>query len=100
MEFDVYGVGNALVDIQARVADEVLERLGFNKGIMTLVDEAAQLRVLGELEGTDINRCAGGSAANTVIAVADFGGKAAYAGRSVTTPSASSACATCAKWGS
>jgi sugar/nucleoside kinase (ribokinase family) len=81
MEFDVYGVGNALVDIQARVADGVLERLGFNKGIMTLVDEAAQLRVLGELEGTDINRCAGGSAANTVIAVADFGGKAAYAGK-------------------
>lgn len=81
MSLDVFGVGNALVDIQARVSDDVVERLGYPKGGMSLVDEAAQLRVLGELEGADISRCAGGSAANTIIAVADFGGKAAYAGK-------------------
>lgn len=81
MSLDVFGVGNALVDIQARVADAVVERLGYPKGGMSLVDEAAQLRVLGELNGADISRCAGGSAANTIIAVADFGGKAAYAGK-------------------
>ena len=81
MGFDVYGVGNALVDIQARVAEDVLTRLGYPKGIMTLVDDATQLRVLTELHGLPITRCAGGSAANTIIAVADFGGKAAYAGK-------------------
>ena len=81
MPVDVFGVGNALVDIQARVPDSLLERLGYSKGCMTLVDEAAQLRVLGELDGADISRCAGGSAANTIIAVADFGGRAAYAGK-------------------
>lgn len=81
VKYDVYGVGNALVDIQARVTDETLQRLGFPKGVMTLVDEATQGRVLSELQGATINRCAGGSAANTVIGVADFGGSAAYAGK-------------------
>lgn len=79
--YDVYGVGNALVDIQARVSEETLERLGFARGVMTLVDEQTQLRVLSELDQAGISRCAGGSAANTVLGVADFGGKAAYAGK-------------------
>lgn len=81
MSYDVYGVGNALVDIQAQVSDALLEKLDFAKGIMTLVDEPTQQSVLSELAGSSINRCAGGSAANTVIGVADFGGKAAYAGK-------------------
>ncbi|QDT40234.1 5-dehydro-2-deoxygluconokinase [Gimesia alba] len=81
MQYDVYGVGNALVDIQARVSDATLEKLGFAKGIMTLVDEETQQKVLGELDGAPISQCAGGSAANTVLGVADFGGNAAYAGK-------------------
>jgi sugar/nucleoside kinase (ribokinase family) len=81
MTYDVLGVGNALVDIQAQVSDDVLERLKFPKGMMTLVDEQTQQGVLSALDGQPIHRCAGGSAANTVIGVADFGGKAAYAGK-------------------
>ena len=81
MKYNVYGVGNALVDIQARVSDEVLNRLDFQKGIMTLVDEETQRRVLSGLDGVRINRCAGGSAANTVIGIAQFGGLAAFAGK-------------------
>ena len=81
MAFDVYGVGNSLVDIQARVDDPFLERIGFAKGIMTLVDEAAQQHVLAQLSGTPTNRCAGGSAANTIMGVVDFGGRGAYAGK-------------------
>ncbi len=81
MSFDVYGIGNALVDIQAQVSDALLEKLGYAKGMMTLVDEPAQQAVLSELDGASIHRCAGGSAANTIIGLADFGGKAAYAGK-------------------
>lgn len=81
MHYDVYGVGNALVDIQAQVSDDLLEKLGFAKGIMTLVDEETQQKVLGELDGAPVTQCAGGSAANTMLGVADFGGKAAYAGK-------------------
>jgi sugar/nucleoside kinase (ribokinase family) len=79
--FDVFGVGNALVDIQAKVDDALIERLKLDKGIMTLVDEDVQASVLGELNGRSLNRCAGGSAANTIVAVAEFGGSAAFVGK-------------------
>lgn len=81
MSYDVYGVGNALVDIQAMVSDETLTALNFSKGIMTLVDESVQSQVLSKLAGQQITRCAGGSAANTIMGIADFRGRAAYAGK-------------------
>ncbi len=81
MKYDVVGVGNALVDIQAQITDEWLGLTGFEKGIMTLVDDADQVAVLGRLHGVPLNRCAGGSAANTIVGVADFGGRAAYIGK-------------------
>lgn len=78
---DVLGVGNALVDIQARVPDSLLPQLGINKGIMTLVDDARQAEVLGKLGGRSLHRCAGGSAANTIVALADLGASAGYVGK-------------------
>jgi sugar/nucleoside kinase (ribokinase family) len=81
MKYDVFGVGNALVDIQARVSENWLAGTGFDKGIMTLVDDGQQGAVLERLSGIHLHRCAGGSAANTVVGVVDFGGKAAYAGK-------------------
>lgn len=81
MKYDVYGVGNSLVDIQAQVSEQVVESLGFPKGSMTLVDEAMQTKVLGSVAGVPFHRCAGGSAANTILGIADFGGKPVYAGK-------------------
>ena len=81
MKYDVYGVGNALVDIQAQVSDELLDETGFDKGIMTLADDDRQQSVIAKIAGLPLNRCAGGSAANTIVGVADFGGKAAYVGK-------------------
>ena len=80
-KIDVLGVGNALVDIQARVEDALLPDLGIGKGIMTLVDDSRQADVLGSLGGRPLHRCAGGSAANTIVALADFGGSAGYVGK-------------------
>lgn len=84
MTFDVYGVGNPLVDIQAHVPDELLGRLGYHKGIMTLVEQPAQQDILSALEGRPISRCAGGSAANTMQGIAQFGGNGVYAGKTGT----------------
>jgi len=81
MKYDVYGVGNALVDVQAVVDDQFLAGTGFDKGIMTLVDDVQQQKVLNGLSGLTLHRCAGGSAANTGVGVADFGGNAAYVGK-------------------
>ena len=36
-EFDVFGMGNSLIDIQAFVNDEFLSGIGVNKGIMHLI---------------------------------------------------------------
>lgn len=81
MGYDVYGVGNALVDIQARVGDEFVEQLQLDKGIMKLVDDASQQGVLAQLEGIPLHRCAGGSAANTVVGLVELGGTAAFVGK-------------------
>lgn len=59
----------------------IFATLPYSKGIMTLVDDATQVQVLSQLNGASISRCAGGSAANTIIGVADFGGKGAFAGK-------------------
>ena len=81
MSIDVYGIGNALVDIQSCVPDALLAEVDFAKGIMTLVDDAKQADVLGRLDAASLNRCAGGSAANTIAAVSDFGGTTAFVGK-------------------
>lgn len=81
MKYDVYGIGNALVDVQVQVTDQILAQTNFEKGIMTLVDDQQQQSVLQSLTELPVNRCAGGSAANTIVGVADLGGKAAYCGK-------------------
>src|SRR5204863_7959705 len=78
---DVYGVGNALVDVQVRVDEDFIVRHGLTKGHMELVDARRQAQVLAALAGHPINRCSGGSAANTVVGVAELGGRAGYCGK-------------------
>jgi sugar/nucleoside kinase (ribokinase family) len=77
--FDVCGIGHALVDIQYSVTLEKLEELGVDKGVMTLVDGETQRAIVAGLDATPVNRASGGSAANTMITVACFGGRAHYA---------------------
>ncbi len=81
MKYDIFGVGNALVDVQVQVTDDIVVQSGFDKGIMTLVGDDQQQGVLQSIEGHPLNRCAGGSAANTIVGVAEFGGQAAFCGK-------------------
>tara|TARA_R110002111_G_scaffold194081_1_gene260270 strand:+ start:341 stop:1333 length:993 start_codon:yes stop_codon:yes gene_type:complete len=75
---DVYGIGAALVDTEIEISDAELTILGIEKGVMTLVDEARQLELIKHLDNHLVmaKRASGGSAANTIMAVASFGGKA------------------------
>lgn len=77
--YDVYGIGHALVDLQYAVDPDQLRTLGVDKGVMTLVDGARRAAVLQGLGAEPVKRASGGSAANTVITVARFGGRAYYA---------------------
>jgi len=77
-EFNVYGIGNALVDMEFEVTDAFLQKMQVAKGLMTLVDENRQTELLEEFHGVQHKRNCGGSAANTLIAVSQFGGQAFY----------------------
>jgi sugar/nucleoside kinase (ribokinase family) len=76
--YDVYGLGNALLDVECEVEPEILVELGIDKGVMTLLDEASQNKILSHLGNCATKRSCGGSGANTIVAVSQFGGKAFY----------------------
>jgi sugar/nucleoside kinase (ribokinase family) len=79
--YDVYGIGNALVDIEYTVSEDQLTELSIDKGVMTLVDSARQQSVMSALRDNPHHRSCGGSAANSIIAVTQFGGSAFYSCR-------------------
>ncbi|WP_373541623.1 adenosine kinase [Chamaesiphon sp.] len=76
--YDVYGLGNALLDVECEVEPALLVELGIDKGVMTLLDEASQNKILARLGDATSKRTCGGSGANTIVAVSQFGGKAFY----------------------
>lgn len=77
-KYDVTGIGNALVDIEFTVSDAFLDTFGIEKGMMTLVDEERQTALMQEINRETAKMQCGGSAANTVIALSQFGGKGYY----------------------
>jgi sugar/nucleoside kinase (ribokinase family) len=76
--YHVYGIGNALVDMEYEITPEDLEALRIDKGVMTLVDEDHQREIMTRLADHPHQRGSGGSAANTVIAVSQLGGRGFY----------------------
>ncbi len=77
--YDVLGIGNAIVDILAKTEDGFLNQQGMAKGAMALIDEsraAAIYQAMGP--ATEMS---GGSAANTIVGVADLGARAAFIGK-------------------
>ena len=77
--FDVLGIGNAIVDVISRTEDDFLVREGLVKGSMRLID-AEEAERLYEHMGP-AKEISGGSAGNTIAALAGLGGKAAYFGK-------------------
>ncbi|NNJ73351.1 MAG: adenosine kinase [Enterobacterales bacterium] len=80
-QYNVYGLGNALVDIEIELDESELARMGVEKSVMTLIDEQRHHDLLMHIQGQAHNRACGGSAANTTIAVAQLGGKGFYSCR-------------------
>ncbi|HZY85149.1 MAG TPA: adenosine kinase [Gemmataceae bacterium] len=79
-EFQLYGLGNALVDIFIDLPDEELTPLGFEKGSMRLVGPDEQRALLTRFQSREPRLVSGGSVANSVIAFAQLGGDAAFLG--------------------
>ncbi len=78
-QYDVVGIGNAIVDVIARADDAFLAAKKLAKGAMTLIDEAQADTLYAAMgPGTESS---GGSAANTMAGVASLGGKGAFFGK-------------------
>ncbi len=80
-KFNVYAIGNALVDIEYHSDEQRLKEYGIEKGVMTLIDEATQNALMISLEDSHETMACGGSAANTIIALSDLGGTSSFSCR-------------------
>jgi len=78
-QYDVLGIGNAIVDVIARAEDDFLIKHGMNKGMMALIDEPRAEAIYASM-GPAIE-ISGGSGANTIAGVASFGARAAFIGK-------------------
>src|SRR5262245_1097055 len=79
-EFDLIGLGNALVDILLELTYEEFRPLGFEKGTMRLVGPPEQKGLLEAFRDHEPRLVSGGSVANSVIACSQLGGKGAFIG--------------------
>jgi len=76
--YDVYAIGNALVDMEYSVDEGFLRHHHIDKGHVTLVDEPRLEELLSSLRELQPKRTSGGSAANTLIAAQAFGSPTFY----------------------
>ena len=79
--FDVIGIGNAVMDVIAPVEEAALDRLGVEKGIMQLVDQARSEALTAAIGEHGARLVPGGSVANTLDGIGRLGLRTAFIGR-------------------
>jgi sugar/nucleoside kinase (ribokinase family) len=78
-KYDVLGIGNAIFDVLVKTDEGFLAAHGMTKGGMALIDEARAVAIYRDMgPATEMS---GGSAANTIVAIASLGARAAYVGK-------------------
>ena len=78
-KYDVLGIGNAIFDVLVQTDEGFLARHGMTKGGMALIDEARAAAIYADMgPATEMS---GGSAANTIVGIANLGARAAYVGK-------------------
>src|SRR5258708_16169248 len=78
-KYDVLGIGNAIFDVLVQTEESFLAAHGMTKGGMALIDEARATAIYQDMgPATEMS---GGSAANTIVGVANLGARAAYVGK-------------------
>src|ERR1700732_533071 len=78
-KYDVLGIGNAIFDVLVQTDESFLAQHGMTKGGMALIDEARALAIYSAM-GPAVEM-SGGSAANTIVGIANFGAKATFVGK-------------------
>lgn len=78
----IIGMGNALADVLVRIDDDsLLEKLHLPKGSMQLIQEDTLSEIRKYTSGMKIHRSTGGSAGNTVCALAALGANPGFIGK-------------------
>jgi len=77
--FDVVGIGNAIVDVLSFADEKLINAHGLTKGSMTLVDESRSEMLYKQMGPT--TACSGGSVANTLAGMASLGARTAFIGK-------------------
>jgi sugar/nucleoside kinase (ribokinase family) len=77
-QYQIYGMGNALVDFEIETNIEELQSLSIEKGVMTLIEESRQDELFGAFTNKSHTRACGGSAANTIIGAQTMGSQCFY----------------------
>ena len=78
-KYDVVGIGNAIVDLIAKVDDSYLEKNKISKGAMSLVDYDVANRIGNEVNV--VKTISGGSVANSIVCIAQQNLKTAFIGK-------------------
>jgi sugar/nucleoside kinase (ribokinase family) len=78
-QFDVIGIGNAIVDVIFAASDQFLLDHNIAKSVMTLVDEIHAARLIAAADNP--TESSGGSAANTMAGLASFGSRGSFIGK-------------------
>ena len=78
-QYELVGIGNAVVDVISHADDQFLGNMGIEKGIMQLIERERAEVLYGAMK--DRLQTPGGSVANTVAGVAALGMKTAFIGR-------------------
>ena len=80
-EFDVFGIGNPLIDILIKVESDKLIELNLKKGTMHLIDKERANLLYDEVSKKDIKITPAGACPNTIMGVANLGGKCVLCGK-------------------
>jgi len=79
-EYDVVGIGSALLDFTIEVDDSFLSEMELKKGEMHLIDAERSSEILKRIENYSMETTPGGSCANTLAGVLNFDGRGIFLG--------------------
>lgn len=78
----ILGMGNALVDVLARIKnDTLLNEMELPKGSMQLIDEVKLIQIQEHFNEMKTQRATGGSAGNTILALSIMGASTGFIGK-------------------
>ena len=81
MKYDVFGIGNALMDFLIEIREDEFLELDLKKGQFHMIDEKKSKQILNQVSKKEIKLAPGGSCANTLHGIALLGGNVVFCGK-------------------